>query len=73
MDAKESWFALVHVTRTYSREGGGGGGGGDRGDRGDIQRYGRQSENEREREREKHRTSDGGFKGNEGRKEREDR
>lgn len=51
MDAKESWFALVHVTRTYSREGGGGGGGGDRGDRGDIQRYGRQSENERERER----------------------
>lgn len=27
----------------------------------------------REREREKYRTSDGGFKGNEGRKEREDR
>lgn len=58
MDAKESSFALVHVTRTYS-------GGGEEEEE--------EEETECEREREKHGTSDGGFKGNEGRKEREDR
>lgn len=57
MDAKESSFALVHVTRTYS--------GGEEEEE--------EEETECEREREKHGTSDGGFKGNEGRKEREDR
>lgn len=66
MDAKESWFALVHVTRTYSRG---------RRRRRVQRRYTEETkrEREREREREKYRTSDGGFKGNEGRKEREDR
>lgn len=65
MDAKESWF--VHVTRTYSR--------GRRRRRRVQRRYTEETkrEREREREREKYRTSDGGFKGNEGRKEREDR